>query len=119
MSGSERTLNELLLDGQLAPPIANGEVVFQAPWQGRVFGMAHLLAEQGHYTWDEFRAQLIEKIGDWDRSAEADDPSVAYHYYDHFLAAFQALLAEKRLLDNVSVDDRFQTFSERPHGHDH
>ena len=42
---TERTLNELLLDGRIAPPTANGEVVFEAPWQGRVFGMARLLAE--------------------------------------------------------------------------
>ena len=119
MAGGERTLNELLLDGQLAPPTANGEVVFDAPWQGRVFGMAHLLAEQGHYTWDEFRARLIAEIGGWDRSAQAGDPDVAYHYYDHFLAAFQALLAAKGMLDAKALDARFQAFSERPHGHDH
>ncbi len=115
----ERTLNELLLDGRIAPPTANGEVVFDAPWQGRVFGMARLLSEQGHYTWDEFRAHLIEKIGVWDRSAEAEDPNEAYRYYDHFLAAFQALLEEKGLLDNAQVESRHQTFADRPHGHDH
>ena len=115
----ERTLNELLLDGDIAPPTANGEVVFEAPWQGRVFGMARLLAEQGHYTWDEFRAHLIEKIGAWDRSAAADDPNEAYRYYDHFLAAFQSLLAEKGLLDAAQVEARHQTFADRPHGHDH
>ena len=116
---SESTLNELLLDGELAPPTANGEVVFDSPWQGRVFGMARLLAEAGHYSWDEFRAHLIEKIGDWDRSAAAEEPAADYQYYDHFLAAFQALLAEKGLLDEELVDARHQAFAERPHGHDH
>ena len=112
-------LNELLLDGDLAPPTENGEVVFDAPWQGRVFGMARLLAEEGHYSWDEFRAHLIEKIGAWDRSAEAADPAVAYHYYDHFLAALQSLLAEKGLLDASQLEARHETFAARPHGHDH
>ena len=116
---TERTLNELLLDGRIAPPTANGEVVFEAPWQGRVFGMARLLAEQGYYSWDDFRAHLIEKIGDWDRSAAAEDPNEAYRYYDHFLAAFQSLLAEKGLLDQGSVEARHQAFARRPHGHDH
>lgn len=112
-------MNDLLLDGQLAPPTANGEVVFDAPWQGRVFGMARLLAEQGHYTWDEFRACLIEQIGKWDRSEAAADPSIEYRYYDHFLAAFQALLADKGMLEGEAVETRFKTFAERPHGHDH
>ena len=116
---TERTLNELLLDGQLAPPTANGEVIFEAPWQGRVFGMARLLAEEGHYTWDEFRAHLIEKIGQWDRSKAAADPAAAYRYYDHFLAAFQSLLAEKGLLDDGAVRARHQVLEARPHGHDH
>lgn len=117
MPVEERMLNELLLDGAIAPPTENGEVVFAAPWQGRVFGMARFLAEQGHYTWDEFRAHLIEKIGTWDRSAE--NPGENYRYYDHFLAAFQALLAEKALLDTRLVEARHQTFADRPHGHDH
>lgn len=116
---SERTMNELLLDGELAPPTANGEVVFDEPWQGRVFGMARLLADQGHYSWDEFRAHLIDKIGDWDRSELATDPSVAYRYYDHFLAAFQALLAQKGMLDGSDVEARFKALRARPHGHDH
>ena len=115
----ERKLNELLLDGELAPPTANGEVVFDAPWQGRVFGMARLLAEEGHYSWDEFRAHLIAAIGRWDRSAEAEDPDQEYRYYDHFLAAFQSLLAEQGLLDEGLVDARHQAFARRPHGHDH
>ncbi len=112
-------MNSVLLDAGIAPPTANGEVVFEAPWQGRVFGMARLLAEEGHYTWDEFRAHLIAEIGAWDRSADADDPNSVYRYYDHFLAAFQALLAEKNLLDGALIESRYQAFADRPHGHDH
>ena len=43
------------LSPALAPPMANGELLFEAPWQARVFGMARALSEQGLYTWDEFR----------------------------------------------------------------
>ncbi|MGE0622310.1 MAG: nitrile hydratase accessory protein [Pseudomonadales bacterium] len=111
--------DSLLLDGQLAPPMANGEVLFDAPWQGRVFGMARVLAEAGHYTWDEFRAHLIERIGAWDRSAAAAEPGAEYHYYDHLLAALQALLAEKGMLDTTAVEGRVRAFAQRPHGHDH
>ena len=96
--------------------MANGEVLFDAPWQGRVFGIARSMAEQGLYSWDEFRAHLIEQIGEWDRTAqEADD----YRYYDHFLAALSGLLAEKGLVSETSLADRFREFQVRPHGHDH
>lgn len=116
-SGEEAPgFDELLLDGPAAPPTANGEVVFEAPWQGRVFGMARLLSEQGHYSWDEFRAHLIEQIGTWDRTARADEE---YRYYDHFLAALQALLAEKGLLDGAALEARTAEYALRPHGHDH
>ena len=113
-------LDDMLLDGNLAPPMANGEVLFDAPWQGRVFGMARVLAEAGHYTWDEFRAHLIAQIGAWDRSAAAAaTEGTEYRYYDHFLAALQALLAEKRLLPPALVEERVRMFAGRPHGHDH
>jgi nitrile hydratase accessory protein len=107
--------DKLLLDARLSPPMANGEATFDAPWQGRVFGMARTLAEQGHYSWDEFRVHLIAHIGDWDRTEAATD----YHYYDHFLAALQTLLVEKGMLDEHSVEGRFKEFAARPHGHDH
>ncbi len=114
--GKTAAFDELLLDGPAAPPTANGEVVFEAPWQGRVFGMARLLSEQGHYSWDEFRVHLIQQIGAWDRTAEPEDE---YRYYDHFLAALQALLAEKGLLDDAALSARSAEYAARPHGHDH
>ena len=107
---------ELTLTEALAPPMANGEVLFEAPWQGRAFGMARTLAEAGVFTWDEFRAHLIRVIGDWDRQAENADP---YEYYHHFLAALEAVLAEKGTLDAGSLGERVAAFAERPHDHDH
>ena len=106
-------LDGMLLDGDLAPPMANGEVLFDAPWQGRVFAMARVLAEAGHYTWDEFRAQLIRQIGEWDRSDAARNPEAEYRYYDHFLAALQALLAGKGILSAAALEDRFRAFGNR------
>ena len=42
---------ELPLPENLQPPMANGEVIFDAPWQGRVFAMAVALSEQGVFVW--------------------------------------------------------------------
>lgn len=111
MSGSDAARE---LDGALAPPMVNGEVVFEAPWQGRVFGMARALAEDGVYDWEEFRTCLIEEIADWDRS-----PAGEYRYYDHFLRAFEKLLESKGLVSAGVLGERTQTLRARPHGHDH
>ena len=107
---------ELTLCAELAPPMANGEVLFEAPWQGRAFGMARTLAEAGVFTWDEFRAHLIRVIGVWDRGADGADE---YQYYSHFLEALEAVLAEKGALDTRLLGARLEEFSARPHGHDH
>ncbi len=88
--------DEMPLQDEIAPPMANGEVIFEAPWQTRVFGLARLLCEQGHYDWDEFRACLI-----------------------HFLAALDDLLQEKNICSLTELDSRTSTLAARPHGHDH
>ena len=104
------------LAGPLAPPLANGELLFDAPWQGRVFGMARALADQGAFTWDEFRAELIAVIGAWD--AQAEDASV-YHYYDRFLHALEALLVKRGMLAAGELRAQVDLLEARPHGHDH
>lgn len=103
-----------MLDGELAPPMANGEVVFEAPWQGRIFGMARAMADAGVYDWEEFRACLIEEIAGWDRQRQGE-----YVYYDHFLNALQRLLLSKGLLGAGGLRERIDELARRPHGHDH
>jgi hypothetical protein len=119
--------------------MANGEVVFDAPWQGRVFGMAHSLCEAGCYEWREFQSELIRVIGAAEGSASAGadgsagagaDGSAgagaegsagagAEHYYQHFLAALSALVARKGLVTAASLDQRVAGLALRPHDHDH
>jgi nitrile hydratase accessory protein len=108
--------DDMELEDRLAPPMANGDLLFEAPWQGRVFGIARVLCEQGYYHWDDFRQALIDKISRWDESHREHDP---YTYYDHFLAALTDLLSDKNLCDLSELMDRDQQFQTRPHGHDH
>src|SRR5437762_8913017 len=88
------------LDGTAALPRKNGELVFEAPWQGRVFGLAVSLSDREHYVWDEFRDQLIAEIG---RADFVGDPSP---YYERWLAAFERLMLDKGLLTQTEVDGR-------------
>ena len=39
------------LPENLQPPMQNGEVVFEAPWQSRVFSMAVSLSEAKVFHW--------------------------------------------------------------------
>ena len=114
---------EFALDGAAAPPMLNGELVFDAPWQGRAFGIARGMAEQGVYAWDDFRDRLIAEIGAFDRHAEdvvrRGGAAPAFHYYDHFLRALETLLVERRLLAGSELRGRVHAFEARPHGHDH
>jgi nitrile hydratase accessory protein len=104
------------LEGRQAPPMANGELVFDAPWQGRVFGMARALCESGLYDWDEFRACLIHEIESWDSAHDVADD---YPYYDLFLSALASLLAQKGICLADDLAARSREYAARPHGHDH
>jgi nitrile hydratase accessory protein len=107
---------EDILDGPAAPPSANGELIFAAPWEGRVFGMARQLCESGLYTWDEFRACLIASIEAWEgRAPEGTE----YHYYECFLEALETLLVDRGVIDAGALTARFEAYRVRPHGHDH
>ena len=108
---------EFELSDHLEPPLSNGELVFESPWQGRVFGMARSLCVAGLYTWDEFRERLIEAIKQWE-SANTNGTE-DYEYYDLFLLAFENLLADKKLLAGDKLSQEVTRLHARPHGHDH
>ncbi len=94
--------------------MVNGEVVFDAPWQGRVFGMAKSLADAGLYTWDEFRACLIAEVAGWEGLSQGE-----YPYYELFLGALEKVLAQKDVVEPAHLTARFEVFKSRPRGHDH
>ena len=93
--------------------MANGEVLFEAPWQGRVFGMAAALADAGVFSWSAFQAALIEEI------ASAPEGEGEYAYYDHFQRALERLLSEGDFVDRARLEVVSAELLARPHGHDH
>ena len=103
-------------EGKAAPPRANGELVFEAPWESRLFGLTMALHEQGHFAWPDFQEQLIAAIAAWEAGAAPDAP---YPYYHCWLRALEALLGERGLVAARDLDTRARAFAARPHGHDH
>jgi len=73
------------MSGPAALPRRNGELVFETPWQGRVFGLALGVVRHLGLPWREFQERLIAEIG-----AHPDAP-----YYDCWLAALERLVIEQ------------------------
>jgi nitrile hydratase accessory protein len=96
------------LTGAVAVPRKNGELVFDAPWQSRAFGLAVGLAERGVFDWEEFRSRLIAAVREGGGDPAA---SPAALYYQQWLSALEALLCEKGLLQAGDVATRTAQFA--------
>lgn len=93
------------LSDDLAVPRRNGELVFEAPWEGRIFGLAVALSDREAYEWDDFRARLVDEI------ADAEEHGDASGYYERWMASFERLLLETGQLTLDEVDARTAEFA--------
>jgi nitrile hydratase accessory protein len=112
----EPTLAALDVEGPAAPPRRNGELVFEAPWESRLFGLTLSLERAGLFAWEEFRARLVAEIRAWEA---AGHPQAEWSYYARWQAAFEALLAAKGLCAASELEVRLSALATRPGGHDH
>ncbi len=78
----------------------NGELVFEAPWEGRAFGLAVTLVEQGVFDWRDFQHHLVAQIG---HVEEASGPHV---YYEQWLAALERVALDNGLITAHELDER-------------
>jgi cobaltochelatase CobN len=93
-----------VMEGRAALPRKNGELVFEEPWQGRVFGMAVALHERGLFEWEEFRQALIARI------AAAEAGPGPFVYYEIWLRTFEDLLAGRGLVTGTELDETTYQF---------
>lgn len=101
-------------DDAAAPPRSNGELVFAAPWESRVFGLAAVLRDRGLIDWDEFRVCLIAEIAESERQHPED-----WSYYACWQAALERLLVQNRVCSPGELEERERALAARPDGHDH
>ena len=66
--------------------------VFREPWEAHAFAMAITLHERGLFTWPEWAQALAQQITAAQRAGDAD---LGDTYYQHWLAALEALVAAK------------------------
>jgi cobaltochelatase CobN len=93
------------LGDDLAVPRKNGELVFEAPWEGRVFGMAVALSDNHCYAWDAFRDRLSAEI------AAAEEHGDGSGYYERWLASFERLLLDTGVVSAAELDARTAEFA--------
>src|SRR5947209_5877146 len=115
MDAASEPIDEL--EGDSAPPRKNGELVFEAPWESRAFGMALALHGQGVYRWEEFSARLAAEIAAGDRGEPAAHilpvpPDAEFTYYARWLAALEHLLLDKGLVADEELDERTTEFAD-------
>ena len=113
---SERTAPPLDGSGPAAPPRANGELVFESPWESRVFGVTLALCERGVFEWHEFQGLLVAEIEAWQRTST---PGATYRYYERWQAALERLLDARGICGRAELEERERAYAARPHGHDH
>ena len=65
-------------------PRRNGELVFEAPWESRAFGMVAAYLETSGLEWEHFRTHLIAAI-----DHDPDDTP----YYESWVHALEEMLA--------------------------
>lgn len=98
-------------------PRDDGGPVFAEPWQAQAFALTVRLSEQGHFTWKEWAATLA---GELKSAADRGEPDDGSHYYHHWLAALERLVAEKGLAEPAALVARREAWAEAyrrtPHG---
>lgn len=86
------------MDEQVALPRKNGELVFEAPWEARAFGLAVALNESGIYPWRDFSQGLATEI------AAAEQKGTSSSYYERWLASLEKLIIARGLTTREELD---------------
>lgn len=102
------------VSGPAAMPRKNGELVFDAPWESRAFGMAVALADEA-FDWGEFRAELIAEIARW----ESEDVG-EWSYYERWLSTLEAVLIRQGFISQSELSARMNEVAHaQSHEHQH
>ena len=108
--------SERLAASPLLPQDEEGPV-FAEPWQAQAFAIAVQLSANGHFTWTEWTIALGEQLDAAVKRGEPDDGS---RYYEHWIAALEHLVADKKLTDLTALTERkgawADAYRHTPHG---
>ena len=91
--------------------------VFKAPWEAQAFAMTLSLHTRGVFTWREWANALAAELA---AAAARGEPDDGTHYYEHWLAALETLVARKKLIPGDELERRVDEWDAAaratPHG---
>jgi nitrile hydratase accessory protein len=91
--------------------------VFNAPWEAQAFAMTLSLHARGVFTWSEWAGELARELA---AAAARGAPDDGTHYYEHWLAALEKLVAGKELVSERDLERRVDEWDAAaqatPHG---
>ena len=87
--------------------------VFAEPWQAQTFALAVALHQRGVFTWSEWAAELSRQVA---KPGAAQDGS---DYYQHWLAAIEALLSQKDVAGSEMIEALSASWQRAAHATPH
>ncbi len=96
---------ELDVEGEGAPPRANGELAFTEAWQSRIFATTMAACDAGLIDYETFREHLIRHVARHDEDRPDD-------YWAAWQDAFEALVADAGLVGEAELGERAMAFAE-------
>ena len=110
-------LPEVNLGALPALPRDEAGPVFNAPWEAQAFAMTLSLHARGVFTWREWADTLARELA---AAAARGAPDDGTHYYEHWLAALEKLVAGKELVSEQDLERRVDEWDAAaqatPHG---
>jgi len=97
------------IDEQMALPRKNGELVFEAPWEARAFGLAVALNEAGVYPWRDFSQGLAAE------TAALEQQGAQVSYYERWLETLEKLAIARGLVSLDELDARTTEYAFHAH----
>src|SRR6267378_3496758 len=107
------------VDFRALPALPRDEAgpVFKAPWEAQAFAMTVFLHARGAFTWREWADALARELA---AAAARGAPDDGTHYYEHWLAALEKLVAGKELVSEQDLERRVDEWDAAaqatPHG---
>src|SRR5258708_30376111 len=107
---------EVNLGALPALPRDDAGPVFKAPWEAQAFAMTVSLHARGAFTWSEWAGALAAELAAAAAHGAPDDGS---HYYEHWLAALEKLVAGKELVSAPDLTRLVHEWDARDHATPH
>lgn len=91
---------------------------FEHPWEIRAFAMAVAAHRHLEFDWSAFQQSLIASIRAWE-TANADTGEVPWSYYQHWLTALEAVLADAGQLSQADLEVHIEQVLALPPNRNH